>query len=94
MRNPAFTRFNVFLRDRTCQYCGTAHAAADLTLTMSCRVRAAAATWQNVVAACSCNLRRPTAARPVRNGAAVKAGGSEYLATSGERSRVPAELSA
>ena len=27
MRNPAFTRFNVFLRDRfTCQYCGTGHA--------------------------------------------------------------------
>ena len=32
MRNPAFTRFNVFLRDRfSCQYCGTGHAAADLT---------------------------------------------------------------
>ena len=32
MRNPAFTRFNVFLRDRfTCQYCGEGHAASDLT---------------------------------------------------------------
>mgnify|MGYP006214134647 CR=1 FL=1 len=32
VRNPAFTRFNVFLRDKfSCQYCGTPHAAADLT---------------------------------------------------------------
>ena len=31
VRNPAFTRFNVFLRDKfSCQYCGTPHAAADL----------------------------------------------------------------
>ena len=31
-RNPAFTRFNVFLRDRfSCQYCGTGFSAADLT---------------------------------------------------------------
>ena len=27
VRNPAFTRFNVFLRDKfSCQYCGTPHA--------------------------------------------------------------------
>ena len=63
MRNPAFTRFNVFLRDRfSCQYCGTAHAAADLTFDhVIPRSRGGRTTWQNVVAACSpCNLRRPT----------------------------------
>lgn len=44
VRNPAFTRFNVFLRDKfSCQYCGTPHAAADLTSTMSSRDRAAGA---------------------------------------------------
>ena len=31
-RNPAFTRFNVFLRDRfSCQYCGQGFSASDLT---------------------------------------------------------------
>ena len=31
-RNPAFTRFNVFLRDRfSCQYCGGGFSASDLT---------------------------------------------------------------
>ncbi|MBM3515252.1 MAG: HNH endonuclease, partial [Alphaproteobacteria bacterium] len=30
-RSPAFTRFNVFLRDRfTCQYCGTPNPTNDL----------------------------------------------------------------
>ena len=32
-RSPAFTRFNVFLRDFfTCQYCATPHPTNDLTL--------------------------------------------------------------
>ena len=31
-KRPAFTRFNVFLRDRfSCQYCGDGHSASDLT---------------------------------------------------------------
>ena len=31
-RRPAFTRFNVFLRDRfVCQYCGSAPGASELT---------------------------------------------------------------
>jgi 5-methylcytosine-specific restriction endonuclease McrA len=31
-RKPAFTRFNVFLRDRfSCQYCGNGFSASDLT---------------------------------------------------------------
>ncbi len=57
-RNPAFTRFNVFLRDGfSCQYCG---AREDLTFDhVTPRSRGGQTTWENVVAACSpCNLRK------------------------------------
>ena len=57
-RHPAFTRFNVFLRDRfACQYCG---ADDDLTFDhLVPRSRGGLTTWNNVVAACSpCNLRK------------------------------------
>ena len=57
-RQPAFTRFNVFLRDRfTCQYCG---AREELTFDhVVPRSRGGQTTWDNVVAACSaCNLRK------------------------------------
>lgn len=57
-RNPAFTRFNVFLRDRfTCQYCGSRD---DLTFDhVIPRCRGGQTTWENVVAACSaCNLSK------------------------------------
>jgi 5-methylcytosine-specific restriction endonuclease McrA len=57
-RNPAFTRFNVFLRDRfTCQYCG---ARDDLTFDhVIPRSKGGQTTWDNVVAACSpCNLTK------------------------------------
>ncbi|MHB2169467.1 HNH endonuclease [Alsobacter sp. R-9] len=57
-RQPAFTRFNVFLRDRfTCQYCGSRD---DLTFDhVIPRSRGGQTTWDNVVAACSpCNLRK------------------------------------
>ena len=57
-RQPAFTRFNVFLRDRfTCQYCG---AHSDLTFDhVTPRSKGGLTTWDNVVAACSaCNLRK------------------------------------
>lgn len=57
-RNPAFTRFNVFLRDRfCCQYCG---ARDDLTFDhLLPRSRGGQTTWDNVIAACSpCNLRK------------------------------------
>ncbi len=57
-RYPAFTRFNVFLRDRfQCQYCGDKH---DLTFDhVVPRSRGGQTTWDNVVAACSpCNLRK------------------------------------
>ena len=58
-RNPAFTRFNVFLRDKfECQYCG---ATDDLTFdhVHAALPGAVETTWENVVAACSpCNLRK------------------------------------
>lgn len=57
-RSPAFTRFNVFLRDRfECQYCGSPQ---ELTFDhVVPRSRGGQTTWENVVAACSpCNLRK------------------------------------
>ena len=56
--HPAFTRFNVFLRDRfACQYCGDRD---DLTFDhILPRSRGGHTTWDNVVAACSpCNLHK------------------------------------
>jgi 5-methylcytosine-specific restriction endonuclease McrA len=57
-RYPAFTRFNVFLRDRfTCQYCGERD---ELTFDhVVPRSKGGTTTWENVVAACSCcNLKK------------------------------------
>src|SRR5437660_1944940 len=50
--HPAFTRFNVFLRDKfVCQYCG---ARDELTFDhLLPRSRGGHTTWINVVAACS-----------------------------------------
>ena len=55
---PAFTRFNVFLRDRfSCQYCSSSD---DLTFDhLVPRSKGGQTTWQNVVTACApCNLRK------------------------------------
>lgn len=60
-RRPAFTRFNVFLRDRfTCQYCGERFSTHDLTFDhVIPRSRGGRTSWLNVVAACGrCNLRK------------------------------------
>jgi 5-methylcytosine-specific restriction endonuclease McrA len=57
-RPPAFTRFNVFLRDGfACQYCGSAD---DLTFDhVQPRSRGGRTTWENIVTACApCNLRK------------------------------------
>ena len=58
-RRPAFTRFNVFLRDRfECQYCAEALPAEDLTFDhIVPRSRGGRTSWDNVVTACQeCNL--------------------------------------
>lgn len=58
-RRPAFTRFNVFLRDRfSCQYCGDDFSAPNLTFDhVIPRSKGGLTTWENVVAACSdCNV--------------------------------------
>ena len=58
-RRPAFTRFNVFLRDSfECQYCLTDFPSEDLTFDhVIPRSRGGRTTWVNVVTACqTCNL--------------------------------------
>ncbi len=60
-RRPAFTRFNVFLRDRFgCQYCGHGFPTQDLTFDhVTPRSKGGRTTWTNVVTACSdCNLMK------------------------------------
>ncbi len=55
---PAFTRFNVFLRDQfQCQYCGSPH---DLTFDhLIPRCRKGLTRWDNVITACApCNLKK------------------------------------
>lgn len=55
---PAFTRFNLFLRDRfECQYCGDGY---DLTFDhVVPRAYGGRTTWENVTTACApCNVRK------------------------------------
>lgn len=55
---PAFTRFNVFLRDQwQCQYCGDKHKTPELTFDhVIPRSRGGKTSWENIVAACRpCN---------------------------------------
>ena len=60
-RRPAFTRFNVFLRDKfTCQYCGFHFSTHELTFDhVVPRSRGGRTEWTNVVTACgTCNLQK------------------------------------
>ncbi len=60
-RTPAFTRFNVFLRDRwLCQYCGDNFKTQDLTFDhVIPRSRGGRTAWTNIVTACqSCNIEK------------------------------------
>jgi 5-methylcytosine-specific restriction endonuclease McrA len=73
---PAFTRFNLFLRDRfSCQYCGSPH---QLTFDHVIPRRLGGRTsWENILTACApCNLKKggrtpeqarmPPLVRPIR----------------------------
>jgi 5-methylcytosine-specific restriction endonuclease McrA len=60
-RYPAFTRFNVFLRDSfSCQYCGQHKPTPELTFDhVIPRSRGGRTVWENVVTACmGCNMRK------------------------------------
>jgi len=60
-KKAAFTRFNVFLRDKFfCQYCATRFQPHDLTFDhVIPRSRGGKTTWENVVTSCSaCNLAK------------------------------------
>ena len=60
-RSPAFTRFNVFLRDSfRCCYCGDAPPTSELTFDhVVPKSRGGVTVWGNVVTACAdCNLAK------------------------------------
>ncbi len=65
----AFTRFNVFLRDRfRCQYCGEQHLKGLTFDHVVPRVRGGKTSWTNIVASCEpCNtLKGHADAKPLR----------------------------
>lgn len=60
-RKPAFTRFNVFLRDQWhCQYCGNQFKTKELTFDhVIPRSKGGQSSWENIVAACQpCNIKK------------------------------------
>ncbi|MEO0674629.1 MAG: HNH endonuclease, partial [Pseudomonadota bacterium] len=59
-RTPAFTRFNVFLRDSfSCQYCGSTERDMLTFDHVIPRSKGGKTTWTNIVAACSpCNIKK------------------------------------
>jgi 5-methylcytosine-specific restriction endonuclease McrA len=62
----AFTRFNVFLRDRfTCQYCGERFPSSQLTFEhVLPRSKGGLTTWTNIVTACvPCNTGKAASTR-------------------------------
>jgi 5-methylcytosine-specific restriction endonuclease McrA len=66
VRRVAFTRFNVFLRDRfTCQYCSETFASSALTFEhVIPRSRGGQTSWSNIVTACMpCNTGKGNSIR-------------------------------
>ncbi len=58
---PAFTRYNIYLRDGfSCQYCGDRYATHELTFDhVQPKSRGGRTEWANVVSACApCNIRK------------------------------------
>jgi 5-methylcytosine-specific restriction endonuclease McrA len=92
-RHVAFTRFNVFLRDRfRCQYCGGKFAASELTFDhVVPRSRGGVTCWENIVAVQP--LQHEEGQIP-RHEAAQMAGRAEPTGSARGEARVPAELPA
>ncbi len=69
-RIPAFTRFNVFLRDGwQCQYCGEEFKTQELTFDhVIPRSRGGRTSWSNVVTACQCCNSKKGNAMPSKIG--------------------------
>ena len=92
---PAFTRFNLFLRDKfACQYCGSGN---DLTFDhVVPRAQGGRTTWENVVTACApCNLKKggrtpKQAGMPLH----IERDPPDQLAVAGTWPALPAQLSA
>lgn len=60
-QRPAFTRYNLFLRDRfRCAFCGTKHAYGGLTFDhLIPQSKGGETSWTNILAACSpCNAEK------------------------------------
>ena len=97
-RRPAFTRFNVFLRDYfTCQYCGTRKPTQELTFDhLVPRSRGGRTTWENVVTACGqCNLLKGNRLPREFGGLSARAAlAAQHLPAAAERPRLPAQLPA
>ena len=95
-RRPAFTRFNVFLRDSfACQYCRRCCPTHELTFDhVVPRSRGGRTTWTNVVTACqSCNLLKGNRL-PHRGGHASqdKTGAAHDIRAAGKWAGFPAQL--
>ena len=92
---PAFTRFNLFLRDRfSCQYCGDPH---ELTFDhVVPRAHGGRTTWENVATACApCNLRKGgRTPREARMHLRRHPYPPDQLAAAGAWPQLPAQLSA
>ena len=90
----AFTRFNVFLRDRfRCQYCGGAFTAKELTFEhVVPRSLGGKMAWDNIVAACEpCNVGKD---KQAADEAQADAGGADAARAARREALLPAELPA
>jgi 5-methylcytosine-specific restriction endonuclease McrA len=92
---PAFTRFNLFLRDKfACQYCGI---NKDLTFDhVIPRAQGGRTTWENVATACApCNLKKGgRTPKQAAHAAAHRTDPADQLAAAGTWPALPAQLPA